>query len=206
LCRDLDQRVDGGDRLRGHAALEPIAHRLRGERRGEERGDEEDQPHRLTARTITIEFSRPKLSATSRSARWSGIQRSPSTTNMYSYVPAGRTRAPRHTPSWSGPSSAIVPVRQSLNDPTTCTERARRQRPPDARHHPRFEAGGRRGRGEELRRGVQALHRAPQVRRQVAPGDLAVERLMDPRINRVHAWSSNTCNSASRARCTRILS
>src|SRR5438034_6485582 len=35
LCRDLDQRVDGGDRLRGHAALEPIAHRLRGERRGE---------------------------------------------------------------------------------------------------------------------------------------------------------------------------
>src|SRR5438034_6050636 len=129
LCRDLDQRVDGGDRLRGHAALEPIAHRLRGERRGEERGDEEDQPHRLTARTITIEFSRPKLSATSRSARWSGIQRSPSTTNMYSYVPAGRTRAPRHTPSWSGPSSAIVPVRQSLNDPTTCTERAPGKRP-----------------------------------------------------------------------------
>src|SRR5439155_1628845 len=29
---------------------------------------------------------------------------------------------------------------------------------------------------------------------------------MDSRIDRIHAWSSNTCNSASRARCTRILS
>src|SRR5207245_11554395 len=113
-----------GERGAGEAAFESAAHRVGGERQGQTSCEGEGDPelHRRPGRTVTMEFSRPKSSATSRSARWSGTQRSPSTTNMYSYVPAGSTTVARQTPSWSWSSSAMDPGRQSLNVPTTCTD------------------------------------------------------------------------------------
>src|SRR4029077_5842208 len=86
LRRELDERIDRRNGLTRDAPLQPAAYRLGGERKGQEGRAGEHRPalHRRAGRTITIEFSRPKSSATSRSARWSGTQRSPSTTNMYS--------------------------------------------------------------------------------------------------------------------------
>src|ERR1051325_2599061 len=43
---------------------------------------------------------------------------------MYSCWPAGRTAAPSHTPSWSSSCRCSLPRLQSLNEPTTSTERA----------------------------------------------------------------------------------
>src|SRR5205823_5434354 len=117
---DLYQRIDGWDRRRGHTRFQTTADRLPRQRAHHER-QEETESHRLTARTMRIEFSRPKSSSTRRSARRSVTQRSPSTTNMYSYVPVGSTTVARHTPSWSRSSRGIEPVRQSLKEPTTCT-------------------------------------------------------------------------------------
>src|SRR4029077_16063523 len=101
LRRKLDERVARRNRRARDAALQPPAHRLSGERGGQEGRPGEDDPahHRRAGRTMTIEFSRPKSSATRRSARWSGTQRSPSTTNMYSYAPVGSTTVARQTPS-----------------------------------------------------------------------------------------------------------
>ena len=82
---------------------------------------------------------------------------------------------------------------------------ARRCRPPERGHHARLEPRGRWRRREERRHGLQSIYGSPQLGRQTVPRDLAVQRLMDSRIDRVHAWSSNARNSASRARCTRIF-
>src|SRR5436309_877234 len=117
----LHQRVHDRHRRGWNAAFESDPHRLGGEGTGQE-CEPEPEPHRAAGRTITTEFSRPKSSSTVRSARWSGTQRSPSTTNMYSYVPAGSTTVARHTPSWSWSSNAMDPGRQSLNVPTTWTD------------------------------------------------------------------------------------
>src|SRR3989442_14106490 len=86
LLDELDVRVDRWNRRARDAAFESAAHRLGGEREGQAccEGEGDPEPHRRAGRTMTMEFSRPKSSATSRSARWSGTQRSPSTTNMYS--------------------------------------------------------------------------------------------------------------------------
>ena len=84
-----------------------------------------------------------------------------------------------------------------------------RRRPTDRGHHARLDAPSRplrNGRAEHGGRGLQPRHLQRQLGRQALPGDLAVERLMNPRIDRLHACSSSACSNASRARCTRIFS
>src|SRR3989449_7353159 len=65
-----------------NAAFQAAPHRLGGKRKSQAGREGEADPalHRRAGRTMTIEFSRPKSSATRRSSRWSGTQRSPSTT------------------------------------------------------------------------------------------------------------------------------
>jgi len=123
-------------------------------------------------------------------------------------VPAGEQGQQRHHGG----------ERQAPHRPDTERDRVRHRQPAqqasrprwngtaDQRHHPRLETRERQRRGEQVRGRREPLHRVMQLSRQRRRRQLPVERLMDPRIDRVHSWSSSTCNSASRARCTRILS
>ena len=82
------------------------------------------------------------------------------------------------------------------------------RRAPDPRHHARLEARARLGgrRHKEISGGGDLRRDPPQLFRERLGGQLAVQHLMNSRIDRVHAYSSSTFSSASRARCTRILS
>src|SRR2546426_2107334 len=54
---------------------------------------------------------------------------------MYSCWPAGSTAPPRQTPSWSSSLRCSVPRLQSLNEPTTSTDRAPGKCPTRSEEH-----------------------------------------------------------------------
>src|SRR5204863_8131285 len=68
---ELDERVDRRNGRARNAAFQAAPHRLGGKRKSQAGREGEADPalHRRAGRTMTIEFSRPKSSATRRSAR-----------------------------------------------------------------------------------------------------------------------------------------
>ncbi len=85
------------------------------------------------------------------------------------------------------------------------SSRRRRGGAAQRREHASRHARGRRRRAQQAGRALEPQDRRLQLGRQALQRQLAVQDLVDSRIEFAHRCSFNASNSASRARCTRIF-
>ena len=75
----------------------------------------------------------------------------------------------------------------------------------ERRQHPAGHARGRQPGAQQPGRALEPQHHRPQLGRQALRRQVAVQDLMDTRIQFAHRCSFRASNNASRARCTRIF-